>query len=115
MNIAWIGATGFVPSAILEEELQRGHEVTAIVRHPERLTSYQKLRRHKGDVYKEDGVARLVASHDTIVSAVNPGWGQPRPPQFKDTRAIITAVNKAGDCTIAVGQQDRQFGRSTGV
>ena len=32
MKIALIGATGFVGSAILQEALQRGHEVTAIVR-----------------------------------------------------------------------------------
>ena len=36
MKIALIGATGFVGSAILKEALDRGHEVTAIVRHPER-------------------------------------------------------------------------------
>jgi hypothetical protein len=40
MKIALIGATGFVASAILKEGLQRGHEVPAIVRHTERLTSY---------------------------------------------------------------------------
>ena len=40
MKIALIGATGFVASAILKEGLQRGHEVQAIVRHTERLTSY---------------------------------------------------------------------------
>ena len=39
MKIALIGATGFVGSAILKEVLQRGHEVPAIVRHTERLTS----------------------------------------------------------------------------
>jgi putative NADH-flavin reductase len=32
MKIALIGATGFVGSAILQEALERGHEVTAIVR-----------------------------------------------------------------------------------
>jgi uncharacterized protein len=40
MKIALIGATGFVASAILKEGSQRGHEVPAIVRHTERLTSY---------------------------------------------------------------------------
>ena len=39
MKIALIGATGFVGSAILKEALDRGHEVTAIVRHPEKLTA----------------------------------------------------------------------------
>ncbi|MCC2643585.1 MAG: uncharacterized protein K0S45_3998, partial [Nitrospira sp.] len=40
MKIALIGATGFVGSAILKEALDRGHEVTAIARHPEKLESH---------------------------------------------------------------------------
>ena len=34
MNIALIGATGFVGSNVLEEALSRGHRVTALSRHP---------------------------------------------------------------------------------
>ena len=37
MKVALLGATGFVGSALLEEALDRGHVVTAIVRHPENL------------------------------------------------------------------------------
>jgi hypothetical protein len=37
MRIALIGATGFIGSAILREALDRGHRVTAIARHPEKL------------------------------------------------------------------------------
>jgi hypothetical protein len=37
MKIALIGATGFVGSALLKELTDRGHEVTAIARHPEKL------------------------------------------------------------------------------
>ena len=37
MKIALIGATGFVGSRILDEALNRRHEVTALVRHPERV------------------------------------------------------------------------------
>ena len=39
MKIALIGTTGFVASAIFKEGLQCGHEVPAIVRHTERVTS----------------------------------------------------------------------------
>jgi uncharacterized protein YbjT (DUF2867 family) len=34
MNIALIGATGFVGATVLAELLQRGHAVTALVRMP---------------------------------------------------------------------------------
>ena len=38
MKLAVIGASGFVGSAVLNEALSRGHQVTAIVRHPEKIT-----------------------------------------------------------------------------
>jgi uncharacterized protein len=77
VKIALIGATGFVGSAILKEALDRGHEVTAIVRHPETLPPHAKLRPQKGDVYNTDEVARLVAGHHAVISAFNPGWSNP--------------------------------------
>ncbi len=48
MKIALIGASGFVGSKILAEALQRGHQVTAIVRNPEKLESPEKSHREKG-------------------------------------------------------------------
>src|SRR5688572_5532231 len=98
MKIALIGATGFVGSAILKEALDRGHEVTGIVRHPEKLTPHQKLRPQKGDASNEDEVARLVISHDAVISAFNPGWGNPDiyNLQIKGTKAIINGVKKVG-------------------
>jgi len=98
MEIALIGATGFVGSAILKEALDRGHEVTAIVRHPEKLTAHPKLHAEKGDVYNENEVARLVAGHDAVISAFNPGWTNPDiyDLQVKGTKTIIVGVKKAG-------------------
>ena len=52
MKIALIGATGFVGSAILKEALERGHEVTAIVRNLEKIKPHPKLHPKKGDVQK---------------------------------------------------------------
>ncbi|MGH7229976.1 MAG: NAD(P)-dependent oxidoreductase [Nitrospiraceae bacterium] len=98
MKIALIGATGFVGSAILQEALNRGHEVTAIVRHPEKLKPHPKLRPQQGDVYNEDEVVRLVAGHDAVISAFNPGWSNPDiyNQQVQGTRAIIDGVKRAG-------------------
>lgn len=98
MKIALIGATGFVGSAILQEALNRGHDVTAIVRNPEKLPAHPKLHPQKGDAYNEEEVARLVAGHDAVISAFNPGWSNPDiyNQQVKGTRAIISGVKKAG-------------------
>jgi hypothetical protein len=98
MNIALIGATGFVGAAILQEALNRGHEVTAIVRNPEQLQAHPKLRAQKGDVYNDDELARLLAGHDAVISAFNPGWSNPDiyNQQVRGTKAIISGVKKAG-------------------
>ncbi|MDN5941947.1 MAG: NAD(P)-dependent oxidoreductase [Nitrospira sp.] len=98
MKIALIGATGFVGSVLLQEALQRGHEVTAIARNPDKLTPHAKLHPKKGDVYNENDVARLVTGHDVVISAFNPGWTNPDiyKQQVKGTQAIINGVKKAG-------------------
>ena len=98
MKIALIDATGYVGAAILKEALDRGHEVTAIVRNPDKLTSHQKLHPAKGDVYNENEVARLVMAHDSVISAFNPGWTNPDiySQQIKGTHSIISGVKKSG-------------------
>ena len=98
MKIVLIGATGFVGSAILKEALDRGHEVTAIVRHPEKLLPHAQLHPQKGDVYNADDVARLVSGHEAVISAFNPGWSNPDiyNQQVKGAGSIINGVKKAG-------------------
>jgi putative NADH-flavin reductase len=98
MKIAVIGATGFVGSAIVQEALERGHEVTAIVRNPDKLTPHVNLHPKQGDVYNEGEVVRLVAGHDAVISAFNPGWTNPDiySQQIKGTQTIIDGVKKAG-------------------
>jgi uncharacterized protein len=39
MKIALIGASGFIGSALREEALDRGHQVTALVSHPKKLNA----------------------------------------------------------------------------
>ncbi|ADB37771.1 NAD(P)-dependent oxidoreductase [Spirosoma linguale] len=78
MKLALIGASGFVGSAVLEEALTRGHSVTAIVRHPEKITvGHENLNIQLGDVYDTAAVAELVAGHDAVVNAFNAGWTNP--------------------------------------
>ena len=98
MKIALIGATGFVGSAILQEALQRGHEVTAIVQHLEKIKPHPKVRPNKADVQKRDEVTQSVAGHDAVISAFNPGWSNPDiySQQVKGARSIIDGVKKAG-------------------
>ena len=98
MKIALLGATGFVGSALLDEALRRGHEVTAIVRHPEKLGERKGLVAKGGDVYDSALLATLIRGHDAIISAFNPGWQNPNlfDDQVRGTTSIIAAVKTAG-------------------
>ena len=77
MNIALIGATGFVGSAILPELLNRGHHVTVLARSPSKVTPQDKLNVVSADALDSAQVARAVKGHDAVISAFNPGWQDP--------------------------------------
>ncbi|KAA9349260.1 NAD(P)-dependent oxidoreductase [Larkinella humicola] len=99
MKIALIGATGFVGSALLKEALHRGYAVTAIVRHPEKMTvENPQLTVVKGDVLNEAEVAGLVGGHDAVVSAYNAGWQNPNlyNEYLAGSLAIQNSTKKAG-------------------
>lgn len=98
MKIALIGATGFVGSAILKEALERGHEVTAIVRNPEKLQIQNHLAVVKGDVMDSDNLAQLLKGNDVVISAYNAGWTNPDLYNefMKGSESIQEAVKKSG-------------------
>lgn len=98
MNIALIGATGFVGSAILPELLGRGHQVTVLARDPARLAPQPGLAVVKADVLDAAQVARAVAGHAAVVSAYNPGWSEPQIHDLflQGSQAIVDGVKQAG-------------------
>ncbi len=98
MNIALIGATGFVGSAVLEELLRRQHQVTALARNPGKLAARDGLTVVQADAQDATQVAKAVAGHDAVVNAYNPGWTVPDiHDQFLiGTRAIYAGVKEAG-------------------
>ena len=91
MKIALIGASGFVGKAIARELVARGHDVTAISRHPEQGGV-------RGDVFNIDEMAGLLKGHDAVVSAYNPGWTNPEiyADSMRGSKAIQEAVKKSG-------------------
>ena len=98
MNLAVIGASGFVGAAVLQEALNRGHQVTGIVRHPEKLPTHAALTAVAGDAYDAAALTQTLAGHDALIDAFNPGWGQAniRELFIRGTQAIYTAVKQAG-------------------
>lgn len=97
MKIAIIGATGFVGSHILNEINSRNHQVTAIARNPE-TTADANVNRVKADIFNTTELATIVAGHDVVISAYNPGWSNPNiyDDFIKGSESIQEAVKKSG-------------------
>jgi uncharacterized protein len=98
-NIILIGASGFVGSAVLNEALSRGHQIKAVVRHPEKITvKNDNLQVVAADVQNAAALADILKGADAVISAYNPGWANPN--IYNDTltgyKAILDAVKSAG-------------------
>jgi putative NADH-flavin reductase len=94
MKVAIIGASGFIGSAILNEALERGHTVTAIVRHPDKITTkHPQLTIKQGDVTDADQLAGLLAGNEAVISAYN---SYDSATYVTAIHAIINGVKKAG-------------------
>ena len=97
-QIVLFGASGFVGSAILKEALDRGHKVTAVVRHPEKITALHKnLVVKQGDVSLSETVTGVCKGADAVISAYNPGWKNPdiAVETTRVYRAILEGVRKS--------------------
>lgn len=77
-NVVLIGASGFVGNALLNELLERGHRVTAIVRHASKIKA-ESANLEVREINVEDASAMIEAmrGHDAVISAYNPGWSNP--------------------------------------
>ena len=71
MKIAVIGASGNAGSRITAELARRGHSVTAIARHPEKIAAQASVTPTRGDVMDQAGLARLLTGHDAAISSVH--------------------------------------------
>ncbi len=84
MHVAFIGATGPVGQRVSTELLSRGHSITAISTHPERMPQAENVTAVRGDINDPVAMAELLRGHEVVVSCV----------QFAkyDHEALIQAV-----------------------
>lgn len=87
-RIALIGASGNVGSRLLKELSDRGHQVSAIARSPEKVPALPGVTAVAGDVNDGTGLAALLAGHDAVVSSM----------RFLDTPfdVLVEAVRASG-------------------
>jgi hypothetical protein len=71
VKIALIGATGNAGSRILAELSRRGHAVTAIARHPEKVPALPGVVPAKADADDVKDLAAALKGHDAVISSVH--------------------------------------------
>jgi putative NADH-flavin reductase len=88
MKVAIIGGTGRAGTEISAELARRGHQVTAISRHPENAVQADGVVAVAGDVGQPAALVEAIRGHDVVVSAV----------MFSDTdpAALVGVVRDAG-------------------
>ncbi|MBX5450973.1 NAD(P)-dependent oxidoreductase [Thermogemmatispora sp.] len=99
MKLVVFGATGNIGQRIIQEALNRGHEVKGVARHPERLTlSHPRLSLEAGNVLDPAAVARLVSGYDAVISAVGPSRAEAEDPRMvvQAAQALIEGLKRAG-------------------
>ncbi|MFC5147558.1 NAD(P)-dependent oxidoreductase [Streptomyces aureoversilis] len=107
-KIALFGATGTIGSRVLREALDRGHQVTAVVRDPAKVTEkHENLTVATGDVLDPASVQAVAEGQDVVVSAVGGGDGPGHlatiEPAAKSLVAGVRAVGDKAPRLIAVG------------
>ena len=88
MKVALIGASGQAGSRILAELVRRGHAVTGIARHPEKIAAEPGVTARKGDVFDKEGLTALLKGHDVVISSVHF--------TASDPNIVIEAVRASG-------------------
>lgn len=87
-KVALIGASGNAGSRILKELFDRGHDITAIARHPEKIAALDGVRTVRADANDQQGLTEVLRGHDAVISSV-----------FftaSDPHILISAVRAAG-------------------
>ena len=70
MKIALIGATGNIGAKILNEAVERGHQVTGIARDVAGLEGRNGVTAAQCDIADEDGLAGILRGHDAVIVSV---------------------------------------------
>ena len=95
MKILLIGATGAIGARILNEAVARGHDVTAVARHPQSLVPREHVWVVPADAKDVQNLARLAAGHDAVVSSLSPRAEGGSEQYLAAIRAVLAAVKQA--------------------
>jgi uncharacterized protein YbjT (DUF2867 family) len=98
VRILVIGATGGTGREVVQQALERGHDVVAFVRNPSKsTTAHHRLRVVSGDVMDPASLEAAVQGCDAVVCALgHKRWLGPSKILSEGTRNVVRAMEKHG-------------------
>jgi len=93
LKILVAGATGTVGQHVVKQGLSRGHAITAVARHPERLkTTDQNLTKVAADILDPAAIEPQLNGIDAVISTVGVGASKAQPPCTRKERRACSAA-----------------------
>src|SRR5947207_5906802 len=104
MKLFLIGTTGQTSKEILQQALARGHQVTAFVRSPEKITAKsERLTVLKGNVLNENQLFNAMQNQDAVISTLGPRKVFKPSSMLHDSALVTTrAMDRAGVTRLVV-------------
>src|SRR5213080_1246922 len=104
MKLFVIGATGRTGQEIVQQALARGHQVTAFVRSPEKITAKsERLTVLKGNVLNENQLFNAMQNQDAVISTLGPRKVFKPSSMLHDSALVTTrAMDRAGVTRLVV-------------
>lgn len=85
MKIIVFGATGGVGKWVLEQGLKAGHEITAFVRTPQKVTiTHENLAVVQGDAFDKEAVSAAIAGHEAVISCLGSSKGMKKTTELRE-------------------------------
>ena len=97
MNLLIVGATGGTGQQVVTQALERGHQVTALVRRPPRVEPRHGLSAVVGDVLNPGSLDNAMQGQEAVLSALgHKRWLGPSRILSEGTRNLIAAMGRHG-------------------
>ena len=120
MKVVLFGANGRTGRLLTRQALSRGHEVTALTRHPDAFPLRQDgLRVLRGDAFDSESVDTAVAGQDAVLSTIGVPYGlKPITAYSQIVANVVQAMNSHGIRRLACVSStamDHQYDNGGGI
>src|SRR5215471_3330291 len=105
MRLFVLGANGRTGAEFLDLARARGHQITAFVRSPQKLTPGNSLTIVPGDPLRPESIAAALPGHDAVLSSIGPHPQEAMRPSTlvaDCARATVKAMATAGVSRLAI-------------